>query len=206
MLTRTALLVLGGIVALAVLLVALPLRIRLIMDMDSLQEVVFRFQLRFAYVLPVQFCLRFHIIKKPSFTLYLLRRKKERRVWDMYTQRKHEPESWVSAFVRSGLRSLHAKKIDIHGEVGVQNDAALTAILTGMLQTALTVPLMYILNPQQRSVLLINVRPYFSGDRFRLNLEGIARHIPAKSIWQATVSKIKSRRNQKACPTQSKTF
>lgn len=195
-----------GIIALALLAVLLPLRIRLVLALHSVYELQFRFELRVAYVIPVTLRFGFHVLKTPILTLYHHRGKQERRAWDAFTQKRHTPESFIGAFGWHAIRTLHAKKLDIKGEVGVMEDAALTALLTGALQSVLTVAVLYILNEQQRNVLLIQLRPCFTGDCFRLNLEGIAQLIPAKSIWQATVSIIRSRRKQKRCHTRSKTF
>lgn len=156
-----------GMAGLAALLLFLPVRVRFFARLSAGTSRI-RLEARILGCIPARLTMRLHLLDEPYFTLlYMNTCGVFRRI--PLGGGSGKQADWRKLFA---LRSVHATYI-----AGVEDDAALTAFLTGAVATAGDIALGRFFQTVSSTPL-----PVFDRLTLRINLEGIATLIPAKSI------------------------
>jgi len=144
---------------------------------------------------------RFYIrlLQTPVLTLLWENRQGEmRKVWDLSHTLLPKDRSgrWSKLLLKSVGRHLRLKKFHIRGHVGIEDDAYLTALLSGAVGMTVYGYFLYRFNQWQRPKVQVDVLPAFYKTCFRLNLEGIAHCIPLQIISAVILRRIQSKKGE----------
>lgn len=91
----------------------------------------------------------------------------------------------IKGILSEAYRWLSLKDLHAEGCIGVKEDAFECIMLTGALKTMLETSFRIILNRNEQEAKLVQIRPNFTIDLFRLNLEGIFRIRPMQIMIAA---------------------
>ncbi len=161
------LLLIPSVALLLFLLMRIPVQVRFFARL-SLGASRLRIRLRILGVIRIHLTLRLHLFDEPYFTILYFDSRGAIRPIPLFGPTKKKTD-WRSHIT---LKQVHATYF-----VGLPDDAAATAFLAG----ALTAAGDYALGRLFRHV-SSTPRPVFDRELLRINLEGIASLIPAKSI------------------------
>lgn len=183
---------------LAIILLALwwPVRLDVQAQLDMPRRAQVTLLIRFfSGLVRLRYKLEANLLSEPSLTLLLYQGEEAPRVLWRPGQSRPRTQRMGLPF-RKIWRHVRLKRLWLLGELGIRDDAFWTVIFTGTLCAALQSLLVAACADKEQSALDVRVLPDFTGDRLRLNLEGIADCPPIHIISAIMIWHLKNRKGQ----------
>ena len=152
----------------------------------------------FRGLIKLHYRLRANLYEEPPLTVLLYQGEEPPRVlWKPGQAKKKKPKEGRMGLPFAKIwRHISIKKLEIHGELGIRDDAFLTVLFTGLLLSFLQASYAYAGAEKRDAPLYLDVHPDFAKDNFRLNLEGIACCPPVHIISAILIWHLKNRKGQ----------
>lgn len=183
-----------AILLLALLLLLWPVRVDIALGMESQPRLTGWLRIRFLSGL---FSLRYSIalnLTQPACFLVLTRKGAEPTVLLRLGEKKQPGRFGFP--IRQVWKHMKLRKLKLHGALGIPQDACATALLTGLLATAVQSLFIALTYYKGQEALDIRITPDFNNPCFRLNLEGIALCMPIHIISAILIYGSKNRKGK----------